>query len=141
MLEDLSNGNQASEQDMKIIRDVMTSQGLPQPVMNVLIHYVLLQSNMRLSKAYMEKIASHWSRANLKTAREAMTFAKKEIEQAQKKAKRRTNYRQPRSNEVIPEWFKERRQKPSKAKTKKNDPKLEQEREKLASLIRQFAEE
>ena len=141
LLEDLSNGNQASEQDMKIIRDVMTSQGLPQPVMNVLIHYVLLQSNMRLSKAYMEKIASHWSRANLKTAREAMTFAKKEIEQAQKKAKRRTNYRQPRSNEVIPEWFKERHQKPSKVKTKKNDPKQEQEREKLASLIRQFAEE
>src|SRR5699024_5514556 len=72
LLVDLSSGNQASEQDMKVIRDVMTSQGLPAPVMNVLIHYVLLQSNMKLSKAYMEKIASHWSRANLKTAKEAM---------------------------------------------------------------------
>lgn len=56
----------------------MTTQGLPSPVMNVLIHYVLLQSNMKLSKAYMETIASHWSRANLQTAREAMRFAKNE---------------------------------------------------------------
>jgi len=59
LLEDLSSGNFASEQDMKAIREIMTTQGLPAPVMNVLIHYVLLQSNMKLSKAYLEKIASH----------------------------------------------------------------------------------
>src|SRR5699024_3939745 len=63
LLEDLSSGNHASIQDMRAIQEVMTTQGLPAPVMNVLIHYVLLQSNMKLSKAYLEKIASHWSRA------------------------------------------------------------------------------
>src|SRR5699024_9327944 len=75
LLEDLSGGNRASAQDLKIIREVMTNQGLPHPVMNVLIHYVLLQSDMRLSKAYLETIASHWSRAGLQTAEEAMAFA------------------------------------------------------------------
>src|SRR5699024_9328968 len=66
----------ASESDMKLIREVMLKQGLKTPVMNVLIHYVLLQSNMQLSRAYLEKIASHWSRANLSSAKEAMEFAK-----------------------------------------------------------------
>src|SRR5690606_32138852 len=93
LLEDLSSGHEASEQDLKLIRDVMTSQGLSAPVMNVLIHYVLLQSNMKLSKAYVEKIASHWSRAKLKTAREAMEFAKKEREKYVKKAKSRSEER------------------------------------------------
>src|SRR5690625_5816655 len=65
LLEDLSSGGHASESDMKLIREVMLKQGLKTPVMNVLIHYVLLQSNMQLSRAYLEKIASHWSRAKI----------------------------------------------------------------------------
>src|SRR5699024_814226 len=48
LLEDLSSGGHASESDMKLIREVMLKQGLKTPVMNVLIHYVLLQSNMQL---------------------------------------------------------------------------------------------
>lgn len=105
LLEDFSSGHHASEQDMKIVRDIMVKQGLPAPVMNVLIHYVLLQSNMQLSKAYLEKIASHWSRANLKTAKEAMQFAK---EQNKKFQTRNNQQRKANSSEVIPEWFKNR---------------------------------
>jgi replication initiation and membrane attachment protein len=108
LLEDFSSGNRASDQDLKAVREVMTTQGLPTPVMNVLIHYVLLQTNMKLSKGYLEKIASHWSRMNLKTAKEAMDFAKKE--KAKFDQKRKTNYRKPASKEVIPEWFEERKQ-------------------------------
>lgn len=83
LLKDLSGGNHVSEYEMEIIEEVMINQQLPMPVMNVLIHYVLLQSNMKLSKAYMERIASHWSRVNLKTAKEAMAYAKKQIEKQQ----------------------------------------------------------
>lgn len=109
LLEDLSGGNRASEQDLKAIREVMVSQGLPAPVMNVLVHYVLLQSNMKLSKAYLEKIASHWSRANIKTAKEAMEFAKSEQNKFQKSAKQKTSYNyKPLSKEIVPDWFKER---------------------------------
>src|SRR5699024_11187899 len=42
LLMDLSSGNQASEQDMKVIRDVMKSKDLPSSVMNVLIYYIIL---------------------------------------------------------------------------------------------------
>ncbi|MFD1851915.1 replication initiation and membrane attachment family protein [Oceanobacillus bengalensis] len=141
LLEDLSGGNQASEQDMKIIREVMTSQGLPSPVMNVLIHYVLLQSNMKLSKAYLEKIASHWSRANIKTAKEAMEFAKKEKERFQKtpqKQQQRTSYKRKDSKEIVPDWFKERKVKQTKT-VQSTQPVIDLEKEKaeLEKLLNQ----
>lgn len=140
LLEDLSRGNRASAQDLKIIREVMTNQGLPSPVMNVLIHYVLLQSDMQLSKAYLETIASHWSRAGLETAEEAMNFARKQI---QKFKHRKQNHRyknQQRTREVIPDWFlnEDRRARPEKKAENvehlKDQPDLE-------TLIKEFAED
>ncbi|MFC4556648.1 replication initiation and membrane attachment family protein [Virgibacillus kekensis] len=137
LLEDLSSGGQASDQDLKVIREVMTTQGLPSPVMNVLIHYVLLQSNMKLSKAYLEKIASHWSRANLKTAKEAMQFAKKEKERYQKGKSTRQVNRKPQSDEVVPDWFKERKDKNHKTSSKNSTN--ETNNEEFAALLREFS--
>lgn len=110
LLEDLSGGNRASERDLKIIRDVMLEQNLSQSVMNVLVHYVLIQSNMKLSKPYLETIASHWSRANLTTAKEAMDFAKEEIRRFKERQTNRT--RRETSKEIIPDWFHERHKQP-----------------------------
>lgn len=138
LLEDLSSGNQASEQDLRLIREVMISQGLPAPVMNVLIHYVLLQSNMRLSRSYIETIASHWSRANLKTAKEAMNFAKQEIEKYRQGTKKTKNYRKPVSQEVIPDWFKDRNKKVKK-EAKQEDPEAQKERRELAALLQKHS--
>jgi replication initiation and membrane attachment protein len=141
LLEDLSSGNHASEQDLKVIREIMTTQGLPSPVMNVLIHYVLLQTNMKLSKAYLETIASHWSRANLTTAKEAMEFAKREKvryrQSIEKKQNQRTYRKQP-SKEVVPEWFKERKQKTT---TESHDTSIDLEREKqeIESILSKYS--
>ncbi|UOR11964.1 replication initiation and membrane attachment family protein [Halobacillus amylolyticus] len=109
LLEDLSSGNQASEQEMKMIRDVMTEQGLPPGVMNVLVHYVLLKTNMKLSKPYLEKIASHWARKNVSTVRQAMNLAKAEHQKYQEWGKQKNSYRK-KNQEVIPGWFKKREQ-------------------------------
>ncbi|RSK28116.1 Replication initiation and membrane attachment protein [Bacillus sp. HMF5848] len=78
LLEDLSSGAQASSADLRVIEDIMFKQKLLPGVVNVLIHYVLLKTNMKLSKSYMEKIASHWVRKNVKTVSEAMELAKAE---------------------------------------------------------------
>jgi len=111
ILEDFSSGNSASEQDLRMIRDVMTAQGLSAPVMNVLIHYVLLQTNMKLSKAYLEKIAGHWSRAKLVTAKDAMEFAKQE--QAKFNSKKSGTYNRSYSKnvkkEVVPDWIRKKK--------------------------------
>ncbi|MFC2948620.1 replication initiation and membrane attachment family protein [Virgibacillus sediminis] len=139
LLEDLSSGNHASEQDLKVIRDIMTSQGLPSPVMNVLIHYVLLQTNMKLSKAYLEKIASHWSRANLKSAKEAMAFAKKEKEKYEKSKTKRRNSRKPVQEEIVPEWFKNRHNKQRAAEPNQEKDNSGEEQEKIEALLRQIS--
>lgn len=108
LLEDLSEGNYAAEQDLKMIGDIMLKQGLPLSVMNVLIHYALLQTDNKLSRPYIEKIASHWSRAKLKTAREAIEFATKQIKASKRPHKQSYSKKQAKKNEVIPDWFFER---------------------------------
>lgn len=136
LLEDLSAGHNASEQDMKIISDIMVKQGLPIPVMNVLVYYVLLQSNMKLSRQYMEKIAGHWSRAKLTTAREAMEFALRQF-QNQPKPSARKQYGQKNHKEVIPDWFNERKEKKSSSKaTTLSEEELKKQREMEAILAK-----
>lgn len=140
LLEDLSSGNNASDQDMKFISDLMVSQGLPIPVMNVLIHYVMLRSDMKLPKGYMEKIASNWSRKKFQTAKEAMDFVKQQSEQ---KTKPKRNYQsRKQSNEIIPDWFKDRHKK-SKETTQKVSLTKEQaqEQEEMVAILQQYASE
>lgn len=126
LLEDLSDGHQASEQDLKLVRDIMIQQGLPMPVMNVLIHFTLLKTNMMLSRPYMEKVASHWSRAQLKTAREAVQFA---LQQSKAPAQQQKQSRQgSKTTEVIPDWFKKRKQEQATpVKPTKEDKEAEKE--------------
>lgn len=139
VLEDFSQGSNASSQDMRVIRDVMTTQGLPKPVMNVLIHYVLLQSNMKLSKAYLETIASHWSRANLKTAKEAMAFAKNQKDASNKAKKNKKSKSKNVSNEIIPDWF--QAQEKARKNEKKEQPNLKVDEEKEISEVAKLLEE
>ncbi|WP_067843406.1 replication initiation and membrane attachment family protein [Amphibacillus sediminis] len=117
LLEDLSNGNRASRQDLKMIASVMEAQGLTPGVMNVLIHYVMLKTDMKLTKSYLEKIASHWARKNVKTVQQAMTLAKSEHNKYQQwRQSPKPNYTKPASRkEVVPDWFKEQK----KAQAKK----------------------
>lgn len=114
VLEDLADGNQASQQDLKIISDVMTSQGLNPGVMNVLIHYVLLKTDMKLSRSYLEKIASHWARKNVKSVRQAMTLAKSENKKYQQwSSQSNRNYRysyKQTKKDIVPEWYKKQKQ-------------------------------
>lgn len=142
LLEDLSAGHNASEQDMKMISELMIRQGLPAPVMNVLIHYVLLQSDMKLSKAYLEKIASHWSRAQLKSAKEAVEFAKKQTEQATKPKPRKSYSQKKRSNEIIPDWFKEREEQNKEGSNEEVVLTKEQEQEEaeMIALLQKYAQ-
>ncbi|TMN21136.1 replication initiation and membrane attachment family protein [Lentibacillus cibarius] len=139
LLEDLSNGGQASGQDLKVIREVMTTQGLPSPVMNVLIHYVLLQTNMKLSKAYMETIASHWSRANLKTAREAIAFAKNEKMQYQQRKNRKKSTKKTASKEVVPDWFHNRKKKKQENDDKPQHSNTDKEWQETEQLLKKYS--
>ncbi|MHA6251427.1 replication initiation and membrane attachment family protein [Oceanobacillus sp. CAU 1775] len=140
LLEDLSSGGMASAQDMKLIEEIMLTQGLPAPVMNVLIHYCLLQTNMKLTKNFVGTIAGQWSRAKLKTAKEAMEFAKKEKENYEKaKTNKRPYQQKSASKDIVPDWFKEGKHLQGKPQETKQDVSIE-EQQRLAHLMKQYSE-
>ncbi|WP_408015257.1 replication initiation and membrane attachment family protein [Rossellomorea arthrocnemi] len=112
VLSDISNGGSPSKADLQAVEEVLMSQKLPIGVMNVLVQYVLLKTDMKLTKGYMEKIASHWSRKKVTSANEAMELAKKEhkqyLEWAEGKKESKSNRRRkPIRTEKLPDWFKE----------------------------------
>lgn len=134
LLDDLSIGDHAGEQDLKMVSEVMIKQGLSTPVMNVLVTYVMHQTNNQLSRPYLEKIASHWSRMKFKTAKEAMNYILHPPEQKSKQ--RTTTNRRQQSQEVIPDWFKER-----KNQSKQQDEELtEEEKREQARMIAMLEE-
>src|SRR5690625_3733487 len=103
LLDDLSVGDHAGEQDLKMVSEIMIKQGIPTQVMNVLVTYVMHQTNNQLARPYLEKIASHWSRLKFKTAKQAMDYI---LHPPEKKSnKQNNNFQRKGSSEIIPEWF------------------------------------
>lgn len=83
LLKEISQGAEPSVSDLKIVEEVMIKQKLNPGVVNVLIYYVMLRSDMKLSKNYVTKIASHWARKKITTVKEAMQLAKLEHQEYQ----------------------------------------------------------
>ncbi|MDF0727489.1 replication initiation and membrane attachment family protein [Cytobacillus sp. S13-E01] len=109
LLIDISGGAEPSSSDLQIVEDVMFGQKLLPGVVNVLIYYVMLRTDMKLSKAYVEKIAGHWSRKNIITVTDAIDLAKQEHRQyqnwAQSKKEPKTTKRKPVRTEMLPDWL------------------------------------
>lgn len=139
LLDDLSEGDHAGEQDLKMVSEIMIKQGIPTQVMNVLVTYVMHQTNNQLARPYLEKIASHWSRLNFKTAKQAMDYI---LHPPEKKSNQRNNnYQRKASSEIIPEWFKQRKQQKKQPDNKQVQPLNEQERlaqEEMIALLEKY---
>ena len=110
LLQDIGGGAEPSKADLKIIEEIMLDQKLEPGVINVLIYYVMLKTDMKLSKNYTQKIASHWARKKVRTVREAMKLAKEEnrqyLEWAEGKKKTSRNKKVIRE-EKLPDWLRE----------------------------------
>jgi replication initiation and membrane attachment protein len=77
-LKSKNKGINPTSKDLKLLESLLIDMELQPAVVNVLIDYVLRKNNNKLITNYVETIASQWSRAGLKTAKEAMEFAEKE---------------------------------------------------------------
>ncbi|WP_226667087.1 replication initiation and membrane attachment family protein [Metabacillus litoralis] len=133
---DVSGGVAPTASDLKIIEDVMINQKLHPGVINVLIYYVMLKTDMKLTKGYVEKIASHWKRKEIMTVKAAMELAKNEHRQYQQWAeenatKKKTNYKKaPVRKELLPSWLdQDQENSTKKVETTKADEKTDLERE------------
>ncbi len=138
LLIEMSGGAEPSSGDLKIIEDVMFNQKLPAGVINVLIQYVMIRTDMKLTKGYVEKIASHWARKKVKTVKEAMELAKEENRQYQEWAKgksttKRATNRQAVRTEMVPDWVnKEEEQQPQET------AEAEQKRKEIEEKLKRF---
>jgi replication initiation and membrane attachment protein DnaB len=69
-------GTEPNSAEITLINTIKEKYKLPDPVINVLVEFVMFQTDKKLPKAYTETIASHWARKNIKTAAEAMDVAR-----------------------------------------------------------------
>ncbi|RDI44231.1 replication initiation and membrane attachment family protein [Falsibacillus pallidus] len=144
LLTDISKGAQPSKADLMAVEEVLLNQNLPPGVVNVLIQYVMLKTDMKLSKSYMEKIASHWARKNIKTVKDAMDLAKKEHKQYQdwasgKKETSTVRRKKPTRTEQLPDWFNDTAgEKEQKSTPPPDDTDLEAKRQRLQKLQEKY---
>lgn len=141
LLTDLSGGATPSKADLQMVEDVMFHQNLSPGVANVLIYYVMLRTDMKLSKAYVDKIAGHWARKKVKTVEEAMVIAKNEHKEYQNWAEsKQTATKKQRTvrKEMVPDWLKEESEEKKKPQSQKEDLDFEEEKRKLEEELKQL---
>lgn len=111
------NGARPTSKDLQILEMLLVDLEFTPSVCNVLIDFILKTQNNRLVKSYVEVVAGEWKRANLKTAREAMSYAENTYKTI-KNNKTKTRIKQ--KDENIPDWFGK-----TTSKEKLNDAELE----------------
>ena len=79
------NGASLSKADTNLLEHLLLDMDLKAGVVNVLIDYVLRINDNKLTKSFVDAIASQWKRSNIETVEEAMDLAKKEYQNRKKK--------------------------------------------------------
>ncbi|WP_026690626.1 replication initiation and membrane attachment family protein [Alteribacter aurantiacus] len=146
LLENRSEGAKVPPADMKIVENLMLDYHLQPGVVNVLIDYILMVNDMKLTKGFADKIAGQWSRKNIKTVKQAMGLAKQEHKNRREVAekqnyggKRQTAGKQVRK-ERLPKWLAQEKENTKEKASKKTESQvdLDREKEELAKLMQQF---
>lgn len=141
LLIDLSEGAAPAKSELHAVEDIMFQQKLTPGVTNVLIHYVMLRTDMKLSKNYMEKIASHWARKKVRTVKSAMDLAKSEHRQYQEWAsgnKRKSQKKiKPIRTEKLPDWFFTKEDQ-TELKVTSPSPDIEEKRRRAEAIQRKY---
>jgi len=73
----LQNNNFVISSDLRLLESLSKNFNLPNPVINVIIDYVLTMNNNVLSKGYAEKVASSIAREGITSAYDAMVYFKR----------------------------------------------------------------
>lgn len=93
------NGSKPSKSDLGILEFLLLDMNLNPGVVNVLVDFVLKIDHNKLTKSYVEKIASQWAKSKIETVEEAMTIAEIEYKNRRKVKKN------PKVLEEKPSWF------------------------------------
>jgi replication initiation and membrane attachment protein len=146
-LKEISGGAEPSEADLKIIEEIMIDQKLLPGVANVLIDYVMIRLDKKLSRNYVIKIASHWARKGVTTVKQAMDLARKEFEETKQSAtaaKTRSSNRRNKTirTEIVPDWLQSSESNESQTApatiNNQNDSSIDEERKRLEKELEMF---
>lgn len=95
--------------DVQLAERMVNTHGLPVGVVNVLLQYVLLRNNMKITNSFAERIGSHWAHAKVKNAKEAIELSRKEHDQymnwLNEGKPKATPRKKTTREEKVPEWF------------------------------------
>ncbi len=100
-----NNGAKPSVRDLNVIESLLNDFKLNPGVVNVLIDYVLKINDKKLTRGYLETIASQWKRLNVETVEEAMKVAEKEHKKMKKITEQKKASGKEAASENLPEWF------------------------------------
>ncbi len=92
-----NNTSKLTNQEIDILQSLLVDLELSPGVVNVLIDYVLKINNHKLTKNYVLTIGSQFKRANIKTVKEAMDFAKENQSKPKQKVSKKAD--------IKPEWL------------------------------------
>lgn len=99
------NGGKPTKSELLLIEHLIVDLKLSPNVVNVLIDFVLRINNNKLTKSYVEAIASQWKMSKIETVEQAMEFARKEHTNRTKKQRKITTNKK---EEIKPTWFDEK---------------------------------
>jgi len=137
---DASNGIEPSDAELKILEDVMFKKKLLPGVVNVLIQYVLLKADSKFTKNYVEQIASHWARKEIKTVKEAMELARNEhskyLSWSEEKRTGKTYKKKPIRTELLPDWFDKELNQAAVKTPKEENPDLEAKKREIEEMLK-----
>jgi replication initiation and membrane attachment protein len=84
-----NGGNKPINNDLLILEHLLVDLELTAGVTNVLVDYVLKINSNKLTRNFIEAIATQWKRSNIKTVDEAMKFAEAEQEKRKTTSKKK----------------------------------------------------
>lgn len=141
VLRDINNGKEPLQTSVQLAESLIVQHDMPVGVVNALLEYVMLTTDMKLPKKYVETIADHWVRKNIKTAKEAMELARQEHDKytawknkPQTPTKKNT-YTKPRREEKVPDWFYKRNEKSTEVPGEMVSTDFEKERQKILEKL------
>ncbi|MBD7984263.1 DnaD domain protein [Sporosarcina sp. Sa2YVA2] len=135
MLRDYT-GKEPLPVDVQLAERLVTVHGFTVGVVNVLLQYITIRNDGKITKNYAERIASHWANKKIETAKQAMEISRQEHDQYikwQKEGSKKSSGRKPVREEKVPEWF----NKPEEQKTsaKEVDPAIDEKRRELQAKL------
>lgn len=101
-LQSKQNGTPVSYTDKKVVEHLAVDMHFSNPVINIMLEYILQVSENRLSPKFVDMVAGEWARDGIATKEQALLEAKKKIQTV------KTNRRQVKID--MPEYLKKQKE-------------------------------